>query len=85
VQTNLNKEDCIAVLKMKAAELNNLPKKADFTEYEAAMIKAHLGPWPRALEAAGLKPPKEEDRKAKNHNKRINAKRKRIEALKKQN
>ena len=45
----------IAELKKKYDELNRLPKKADFDEVTRARIKAFLGPWPRALEAAGLK------------------------------
>jgi hypothetical protein len=45
-------------------------------------IKAFLGPWPRALEKAGVKPPREDDRVLKNKEKRIRAKRRRIEALK---
>ena len=31
-----------------------LPKKEDFDEATRSRIKAYLGPWPRALEAAGL-------------------------------
>lgn len=48
----------IAELKNKCEELGRLPKKADFDEVTRARIKAFLGPWPRALEAAGLKEPK---------------------------
>lgn len=44
-------------LRRKSAELGRLPKKDDFDEKTRARIKAQLGPWPRALEAAGLKPP----------------------------
>ena len=41
-------------------QLGRLPKKEDFDEATRSRIKAFLGPWPRALEAAGLKeaPPK---------------------------
>lgn len=42
-------------LRSKYAELNRLPKKDDFDEVTRSRIKAFLGPWPRALEAAGLK------------------------------
>ena len=35
------------------------PTKKDFENADCARIKAYLGPWPRALEAAGLKQPKE--------------------------
>jgi hypothetical protein len=45
-------------------------------------IKAFLGPWPRALEKAGIKAPREDDKLEKNKEKRIRAKRRRIEALK---
>ena len=48
----------IRQLQQKAAEQGRLPRKADFDEADRARIKAFLGPWPRALEAAGLKPPK---------------------------
>ncbi|MBQ8813019.1 MAG: hypothetical protein IJZ85_00780 [Lachnospiraceae bacterium] len=48
----------IRQLKQKAQELGRLPIKADFDEGDRARIKAFLGPWPRALEAAGLKEPK---------------------------
>lgn len=44
------------MLKMKQVEINRLPKKGDFEPYEISFIKSMLGPWPRALEAAGLKP-----------------------------
>ena len=45
----------IGLLREKGAELGRLPKKDDFNEATRARIKAQLGPWPRALEAAGLK------------------------------
>lgn len=43
------------MLVQKAALLGRLPQKADFSVEDLVFIKAHLGPWPRALEAAGLK------------------------------
>lgn len=43
------------LLRQKAAELGRLPKKDDFDELTRSRIKAFLGPWPRALESAGLK------------------------------
>ena len=49
------KEWAIAQLQRKANELGHLPRKADFKDIEIIRIKAALGPWPRALEAAGLK------------------------------
>lgn len=42
-------------LQSKYNELDRLPKKDDFDEVTRSRIKAFLGPWPRALEAAGLK------------------------------
>lgn len=46
----------------KLREMNEavgrLPKKSDFDEVTRSRIKSFLGPWPRALEAAGLKTPK---------------------------
>lgn len=45
-------------LQNKCKELGTLPKKEDFDVVTLSRIKAFLGPWPRALEAAGLKSPK---------------------------
>ena len=47
------------LLRQKYAELGRLPTKKDFDNAACAQIKAYLGPWPRALESAGLKKPKE--------------------------
>ena len=57
----LTKEACIALLREKYEELKaqgrtDYPKRADFSENEVIAIKSHFGPWPRALEAAGVKP-----------------------------
>ena len=49
------------MLRSKYAELGRLPIKTDFEEIDRARIKAFLGPWPRALEKAGLKEAKEKD------------------------
>ena len=81
------KESCIALLCAKAAELRaagetRFPQRSDFNEREVVAIKAHLGPWPRALEAAGLKDTRSDDRAEKNKEKRIRAKRRRTEARK---
>lgn len=46
------------LLIQKNNELGRLPAKDDFDEVTRSRIKAYLGPWPRALEAAGLKAPK---------------------------
>lgn len=47
--------EAIRLLKEKTVELGRLPKKQDFEDGLAGVIKASLGPWPRALEKAGLK------------------------------
>ena len=49
-----SRDACIALLKEKYSVLGRLPQKSDFTEAETAMIKSLLGPWPRALEKAGV-------------------------------
>ena len=46
------------LLREKHKELGRLPRKDDFDEPTRSRIKAFLGPWPRALEAAGLKEPR---------------------------
>ena len=46
------------LLRQKHKELGKLPRKDDFDEPTRSRIKAFLGPWPRALEAAGLKEPR---------------------------
>ena len=56
------------LLRQKYNESGRLPKKDDFDEITRSRIKAFLGPWPRALEAAGIKEPKvfpEKSRKRK--------------------
>ena len=45
-------------LQNKYKELGTLPKKENFDVVTLSRIKAFLGPWPRALETAGLKEPK---------------------------
>ena len=81
------KEDCLLLLKEKYEELISAglfryPQRSDFSEREVVAIKAFFGPWPRALEAAGIKAPRDDDRAQKNKEKRINAKRKKTAALK---
>ncbi len=58
------------ILRQKAEELGRLPKKDDFDELTRSRIKAFLGPWPRALESAGLKEAKLIDEKPKKAKKR---------------
>ena len=80
------KEDCIILLQNKYKELqagglSRYPQRSDFEDREVVAIKAFLGPWPRALEAAGIKPPRYDDRPQRNKEKRIRAKQARIAAL----
>ncbi len=63
-QKKLTRSDCIVLLqemqeKLHAQGETRYPKRSDFTGAQVVAIKAYLGPWPRALEAAGIKPPKE--------------------------
>lgn len=44
-------------------KVGRLPKKDDFDEAARSKIKAFLGPWPRALEAAGLKEKSKKNKK----------------------
>lgn len=77
------REACIELLLSKYRELGEAgayPKRSDFSEREVVAIKACFGPWPRALEAAGIKSPRTDDRKEKNREKRARAKRRRREA-----
>lgn len=53
------------MLRQRQRQLERLPKKEDFDEVTLSRIKAFLGPWPRALEAAGLKEPKKHPVKRK--------------------
>lgn len=64
--------EAIRLLTEKAAELGRLPDKGDFPENMPGAIKAKLGPWPRALEKAGLKKVSQTylDRKARQRAKR---------------
>lgn len=45
----------VELLRQKKEEIGRMPKKEDFDEVTRSRIKAFLGPWPRALETAGLK------------------------------
>lgn len=83
-QKKYSKEECIRLLRIKYTELqeSRYPQRADFDEAEVVAIKAFLGPWPRALEAAGIKPPRNDDRLQRNREKRARAKRARLAARK---
>ena len=59
------------LLRQKNNELNRLPCKDDFDEPTRSRIKAFLGPWPRALEAAGLKDVRPQQKKSKKRKKTV--------------
>lgn len=82
MEDKLTRQDCISLLTQKYRELGQVryPMRSDFSEREVVAIKAYLGPWPRALEAAGVKPPREDDHAEKTRQKRIRAKRARTAA-----
>ena len=68
--TEEKKQWAVEQLQKKFKELGRLPKKDDFDVVTLSRIKAFLGPWPRALEAAGLKEAKPVDEKKKNKKKK---------------
>ena len=85
-----NREDCILLLqnkyrKLQGEGLSRYPQRSDFEDREVVAIKAFLGPWPRALEAAEIKPPRETEQEHAQRvkEKRIRAKQNRIAALRK--
>lgn len=65
VTTEEKKSWAVELLIEKNRELGRLPHKDDFDEVTRSRIKAFLGPWPRALETAGLKEAKEKVPKKK--------------------
>jgi len=88
-EQKITRSRALELLKEKQEELNRLgedryPKRSDFSDAQVVAIKAFFGPWPRALEAAGIKPPRGDDRLERNREKRIRAKRARTEAKKAQ-
>ena len=74
------KEICIELLKEKQSHIEGrYVRRSDFSDEEVAAIKSFLGPWPRALEAAGLKPERPFSRIELNREKRERARRRRRE------
>ena len=69
-----NKNFYISKLRDIADKEGRLPKKSDFSEYDVMRIKGLFGPWPWALEAAGLKEPKHLQKAQKNREKRLSKK-----------
>ena len=67
----------INLLKDKAELLGRLPQKSDFDSETVCFIKQKLGPWPRALEAAGLKAPPVVSTKEKSRLKRLRSRKNR--------
>lgn len=61
------------LLRQKQAELGRTPLKDDFDEKTRSRIKAFLGPWPRALEAAGLKEKRTDTKKNLKRSRRAKA------------
>lgn len=70
----MTKDDCLLLLRMKFEETGEYPKKSDFSQEEVALIKGYFGPWPHALEEAGILPSKIEERLKKSKEKHIQAK-----------
>lgn len=71
----LTKEACIVLLQNKWKEMGSYPKKTDFSEEEVSIIKSYFGPWPRALDAAGVKTARENKKAEQRRQKRIEIKR----------
>ncbi|MEE0858925.1 MAG: hypothetical protein U0M12_05615 [Acutalibacteraceae bacterium] len=68
------KQWAIEQLKNKSEELGRVPKKDDFDDATRSRIKAFLGPWPRALEAAELKTPSKRHKSNSSHRRARNLK-----------
>lgn len=62
------KQSAINALQEKQKLLGRTPKKEDFDDVSVSKIKGVLGPWPRALEAAGLKTAKKKQCKKRSTN-----------------
>lgn len=90
MNSKLSKEDCILLLREKSVELqangvDRFPQRSDFSDREVVAIKAFLGPWPRALETAGLKEIRDDGKAERVREKRIRAKKRKTEAKRFQN
>lgn len=72
MEEDIKRQQAIELLVNKSRELRGvrLPKRTDFDNEEMCFIKQKLGPWPRALEAAGLKEKTKMDAKEKSKLKR---------------
>lgn len=78
MEYDARQRQCIQLLQERARVLSRAPKKGDFSEQAVCQIKNLLGPWPRALEAAGLKETAQPEREQRNREKRIRTKRRRV-------
>lgn len=67
------KEEYLDLLRAVAKKEGRLPKKSDFEPLDVNRIKSFFGPWPWALEAAGLRESKKEARQQQNREKRTRA------------
>ena len=79
METKLTREDCIELIRGKYNETGKIPEKSDFSDYQVMMIKSHLGPWPRAMETAGVKSPRSDEKLEKKREKRLRAKQRKAE------
>ena len=79
METKLTREDCLELIRKKYNETGKIPEKSDFSDYQVMMIKSHLGPWPRAMESAGVKSPRNDDKLQKRKEKRLRAKQRKAE------
>lgn len=70
MEQDMKRQEAIQMLVNKAQQLQEIPKRSDFSGDEVCFIKQKLGPWPRALEAAGLKEPPAVSAKEKSRLKR---------------
>ncbi len=73
-----NAERAVKLLKQGSEMLSvrgetRMPQKSDFSDAEFCLIKQSLGPWPRALEAAGIKAPSDHTKHMRTVHKRISA------------
>lgn len=57
-----NTEKAILLLQEMNDKQGRIPQKTDFDNDTVCFIKQKLGPWPRALEKAGLKPVKSKEK-----------------------
>lgn len=60
----------VGQLQAKHAEMGRPPLKSDFDIVTLSRIKAFLGPWPRALEKAGLKEKRNPEKTKTSHKKK---------------